>query len=197
MNPLHFLCFLLLLSVMVACNDTPTAHNETPIPSTNDSTPKPTTKPTDKATTTPNQTPTQKPTLTPIHASIITPTEPTMTPTTNAQRSSELIYIYRREGGFAGFCDTLTVRTNEAYWESCQAQSAIVVLKSDTSTQLRQLANQYAPFETSREDNPGGSDSMTQSIHFYGIGNEQMTGEVESTLNMIASELLREAYQTP
>lgn len=190
MNPLHFLCFLLLLSVMVACNDTPTAHNETPIPSTNDSTPKPTTKPTDKATTTPNQTPTQKPTLTPTR-------EPTMIPTTNAQRSSELIYIYRREGGFAGFCDTLTVRTNEAYWESCQAQSATVVLKPETSTQLRQLANQYAPFETSREDNPGGSDSMTQSIHFYGIGNEQMTGEVESTLNMIASELLREAYQTP
>ena len=81
-------------------------------------------------------------------------------------------------------------------WESCQAQSVIVVFKSDTSIQLRQLANQYAAFDTKREDNPGGSDSMTQSIQFYGIGNEQMTDEVESTLNMIAAELLREAYQT-
>ncbi|MGB0385570.1 MAG: hypothetical protein ACPGWR_12170 [Ardenticatenaceae bacterium] len=197
---------------------TPSANSSASATPTQAPTTKPTIMPTQTASATPTQAPTTKPTIMPTQTAsapstssgTATPTQapttkstptqggttmPTTTPIANTQPASQLIYIYQREGGFAGFCDTLTVRPQEAYWKSCKGQSATVPLNPETTQQLQQLLTQYAPYQNSSEDNPGGSDSMTESIQFQGNGNEEMTSEVEKMLRIIGSELLGEAYQ--
>lgn len=111
-----------------------------------------------------------------------------------AEALPETLLVYTREGGIAGFCDTLTVGVEEATWESCRGdQTATIPLDEQTRTQLEEFARRYAPLNQSGEDNPGGPDSLQQGFDFRGIGVEEPTEEAITELNGIIANILEQA----
>lgn len=139
------------------------------------------------ATMTPAPMPTIKATTAPINPTPEMPVDDPVAP--------EVIFVYEREGGFAGFCDTVTVYPTEAAWVNCNGRAQNFALDPATTEELRKLAAGFGPFQTDSEDNPGGSDSMRLGIRFYGTGSAAVTSDVEASLHRIGQDILQKAYQ--
>jgi hypothetical protein len=118
---------------------------------------------------------------------------PLIEPTAAVQELPETLLIFTREGGIAGFCDTLTVHADDASLEHCGGQSSLITLDEQTRAELEALARRYAPTVVGGEDNPGGPDSLKQVLDFRGIGSEEPTEEVLDALRAIASNLITQA----
>jgi hypothetical protein len=118
---------------------------------------------------------------------------PLIEPTAAVQELPETLLIFTREGGIAGFCDTLTVHAAEASLEHCGGQSSLITLDEQTQAELEALARRYGPTVVGGEDNLGGPDSLKQVLDFRGIGSEEPTEEVLDTLRGIASDIISRA----
>lgn len=223
MKRISLLILVLLLPLLAACGTAPVSESGESGPLSTETTPvvvepeaspaEPQASPTEpeaSATALPDETPTKEATMEPTESPATpesTPApEPTVaattapstnpTPDMEVQAPEDVIFIYERQGGFAGFCDTLTVTMEVAVWTSCMRSGGKVELNQARQQRLRELTTQFASFQSRSEDNPGGSDSMTQIIRFFGSGTQLNTPELEQELQLMASELLGEAYQT-
>jgi hypothetical protein len=130
---------------------------------------------------------------------IVSATTPTMavsTPETQPTMESEMpegvIIIFKRDGGIAGFCDTLTVNAETVTLTSCNPNYPQGEMALDPAIQARLFAlqEQYTTFTTSETDAPGAADAMTYTVEFYGIGPEAFTPDAQQEVQMIGQNLL-------
>lgn len=102
-------------------------------------------------------------------------------------------YIYRREGGIAGFCDIVTVLAGTATVATCAQDPPPVIAELTLTLEQSQQVNTWiealAPFEYEQKDN-AISDSMTVVISFEGQGDDGETPEILAAMEALALELL-------
>ncbi len=105
-----------------------------------------------------------------------------------------VIMVFKRDGGFAGFCDTLTVTAETATLESCNTNfpSGGMVLDPELRGRLLALHEEYTTFKVSESDAPGAADAMTFTVEFYGQGGETFTPDTQQELMIIGRTLLDE-----
>jgi len=113
-------------------------------------------------------------------------------PTTEGEVPQGVIMVFKRDGGFAGFCDTLTVMAETATLESCNANfpSGEMALDPAIQAELLALQEQNTTFTISESDAPGAADAMTFTVEFYGQGAETFTPDTQQQLIMIGQSLL-------
>lgn len=113
-------------------------------------------------------------------------------PTAGTEAPEGVIMVFRRDGGIAGFCDTLTVMAETATLESCNPNypQGDVAIDPAMQAQLLALQEQYASFTASESDAPGAADAMTYTIEFYGMGAEAFTPDVQQELQMIGQSIM-------
>lgn len=121
---------------------------------------------------------------------------PTEVVTLSQQKGLEDIgggYIYRREGGIAGFCDVVTVLAGTATVATCAQDPPPIVAELTLTLEQSQQVNTWiealAPFEYEQKDN-AVSDSMVVVISFEGQGDGEETPEIIAAMEALALDLL-------
>jgi hypothetical protein len=105
-----------------------------------------------------------------------------------------LSFAWHREGGFAGFCDDISVYlTGEIYATSCKSGTAAGLGRSRLdAAQLAQIyawVDKFKNFEISHSDGEGVPDSLTTYLTFSGAGTEQPTEEDQQAILEFAADL--------
>lgn len=107
-------------------------------------------------------------------------------------------YIYRREGGIAGFCDVITVQGGTATIATCAqdppATTAELTLSLDQSQLVNTWLEELASFEHEEKD-PAEADAMTILITFEGQGDNEVTDDILATMEELALELLESSRE--
>ncbi len=102
-------------------------------------------------------------------------------------------YIYRREGGIAGFCDVVTVLAGTATIGSCATEPpsilSEVTLTADQSQQVLTWLEELRTFEHQNAD-AATADAMSISIVFNGEGDNEPTDEDIAAIEALSLELL-------
>jgi len=115
---------------------------------------------------------------------------------------ANLALIWKREGGIAGFCDTLTVfLSGEVYASQCKGQpegkmGTLAQLLS--ATEQRQFSRWIADFgqlDLDASDPQGVSDRMVITLRLFGTGNKQPTESDQKALLGFAQNLYQELAQ--
>ena len=115
------------------------------------------------------------------------PTEPDK----SATPPSDLVIEWHREGGIAGFCDTVMVYANGIYLIS-NCSSKIVFqgeLSALQSALMRHYINTYKNFEYEQKDR-AVADSMSVSLKFYGQGIQKPSDDDIQTIFELMSDLM-------
>lgn len=104
-------------------------------------------------------------------------------------------FVWRREGGIAGFCDVVTVAAGgEATVATCRSDPpdalGSVELTGWQSAVLDDLLSRLGSFEQEQSD-PGTADALLISITFSGGGDGQPTDEDIAAIEALATEVLR------
>ncbi len=102
--------------------------------------------------------------------------DPTTAPpsTTTAPTTPSTVIEFEISGGIAAFCDSLVVDTQGNYAvQSCERDEITGTLAQADLEVLQNWDINFGVFETTFEDNPGGSDNMTTRLNFAGHGNAQ------------------------
>lgn len=112
---------------------------------------------------------------------------------------ASLALVWKREGGIAGFCDSLTVfRSGEVIASNCKSEAEGVTgtLATLLSAQERQQFNEWmAEFgeaDLDASDPAGVSDRMMVTLEITGAGDEQPTEAEEQELFEFAQDLYPE-----
>jgi hypothetical protein len=110
-----------------------------------------------------------------------------------------LALVWKREGGIAGFCDTLTVfRSGEVYASKCGSEA---VGKMGTFTDLmnaREIGQfndwiaEFSDANLDASDPRGVADRMVVTLEFFGTGTSEPTDSDQQTLFEFAQELYQE-----
>lgn len=100
---------------------------------------------------------------------------------------------YIRQGGIAGFCDTLIItRDTRATWETCQGKTVQTHLTGTEREALMGLLRTYQPFEGGHHADPNIPDDMTRWVIVYGFGPQPATSEaIDLALELAESILMR------
>ena len=102
-------------------------------------------------------------------------------------------YIWRREGGIAGFCDVVTVLAGTATIASCATEPPEVIGEVTLTIEQAQLVSTWiedlASFDWEQGD-PGVADAMIISIVFAGKGEGEVTDEHIAAMQALAVEVL-------
>jgi hypothetical protein len=105
---------------------------------------------------------------------------------------------WKREGGFAGFCDYLTVfRSGEVYRSSCMdgqypEERLIDLLSAEEIAQLTKWQKTYGEIEIDVSDPPDVCDRMVMILKFSGVGSDR-TMNVSDRQEML--NFAQEIYQ--
>jgi hypothetical protein len=113
----------------------------------------------------------------------------------------DVVFIFRREGGIAGFCDDLIVYlSGEAEASSCAGQESAapvsVQLTPDQQADLKEWTESLQPFEFVQTD-PATADALTIRIQFFGTGESAYTDADLQAIQEMAQDLLDRAMSTP
>jgi hypothetical protein len=110
-----------------------------------------------------------------------------------------LAMVWKREGGIAGFCDTLTVfRSGEVFTNNCNGQSdgkMGTIAGLLTAREQTQFKNWIAEFEETKldaSDPKGVADRMVVTLEFFGSGTQQPAESEEQALFSFAQNLYQE-----
>ena len=113
-----------------------------------------------------------------------------------------LALIWKREGGIAGFCDTLTVfRSGEVYASQCRPQAEgkmgtfADLLSSQEKKQFNTWISRFAEADLDASDPKGVSDRMVVTLKFFGTGSKSPTKSEQQTLFQFAQDLYQELTQ--
>jgi hypothetical protein len=94
----------------------------------------------------------------------------------NQVQPATLALTWQREGGFAGFCDSMTVfLSGEIYGSNCKSQPSTVIsnfAQTLTAVEVDQFdtwMNDYGQFTLDASDPKGTADGMAQLIELYGL----------------------------
>lgn len=107
--------------------------------------------------------------------------------------------VWKREGGIAGFCDSLTVfRSGEVYSSSCkpQADGKMGTLAKLLSTQEQKQFNDWmsrlGEAELDASDPAGVADRMVVTLNIFGSGDKPPTKAEQEQLFEFAQDLFNE-----
>ncbi|MBN1537248.1 MAG: hypothetical protein JW908_10995 [Anaerolineales bacterium] len=105
-----------------------------------------------------------------------------------------LSLVWHREGGFAGYCDDISVYlTGEINATSCKSGTTTGLGRSRLdAAQLAQVyawVDEFESFEVSNLDGEGLTDSMTNYLAFTGMGEAQPTEYDKQTILKFAADL--------
>ena len=110
-------------------------------------------------------------------------------------------FIWKREGGIAGFCDTLTVfRSGEVYTNQCNSSDARMgtfanLLSQDEQAQFNDWMDQFGALNLDASDPAGVADRMTVTLDLFGTGSKQPTDTQEQALFEFAQNMYQELMQ--
>ena len=119
-------------------------------------------------------------------------------PKPTAQDPLDKLSELRLEGGFAGFCDHLTVFADghASLSSECTDEKSEFQVSEDLLGQLMAQISDFGSFTYEFEDNPGGADSLYTELKFYGQGtNEEPTQEQIDNLLKILNSILVQGKQ--
>jgi hypothetical protein len=115
---------------------------------------------------------------------------------------ASLALTYKREGGIAGFCDSLTVfLSGEIYGNQCKSQPGGVmetfasVLTASERSQFTAWINKYGQVTLDASDPKGMADGMSLVIEIFGNGNGKPGKPVQQEMFTWAQELFNELYK--
>jgi hypothetical protein len=113
-----------------------------------------------------------------------------------------LAMIWKREGGIAGFCDTMTVfRSGEVYTTQCKPQAEgrlgtfANLLSSDQQKQFMDWMAQLGEEKLDASDPKGVADRMVVTLDLFGTGNKQITKSNQQALFEFAQNLYQKLSQ--
>ena len=112
-----------------------------------------------------------------------------------------LALTWKREGGFAGFCDSLTVfRSGEVYGNQCKSQpngtmgTFVSLLLPDEKEQFTAWIEDYGSVTLDASDSKGTVDGMTNVIVLFGSGKGKPGKPVEGEIFTWAQEVFQKLY---
>jgi hypothetical protein len=107
--------------------------------------------------------------------------------------------VWKREGGIAGFCDTLTVfRSGEAFTSNCKSQAEgmmgtfAALLSAEEQGQFNEWMSELGEAELDASDPTGVADRMTVTLKVVGAGDNEPTATQEQELFEFAQGLYTE-----
>ncbi|HUI87580.1 MAG TPA: hypothetical protein VLX61_02520 [Anaerolineales bacterium] len=107
-----------------------------------------------------------------------------------------LALTWKRSGGIAGFCDSLTVYlSGEVSGDNCKANPRNGKLLPAEMAQLATWVVQYGQANLDASDPVGASDRMTRQLSLFGNGNAQPNGQDQKALFNWAQDLHQRLYQ--
>jgi hypothetical protein len=111
-----------------------------------------------------------------------------------------LSLTWKRDGGFAGFCDRLAVYlSGEIYGNQCKTQDSRMgtfasLLSATEQKQFRDWIEKYGQLELDASDPKGVADGMTLVIMLYGNGDTQSVVEDEQKIFLWAQDVYQKLY---
>lgn len=109
-----------------------------------------------------------------------------------------LAMIWKREGGIAGFCDTMTVfRSGEVYTTQCKPQAEgrmgtfANLLSASEQKQFMDWMAQFAETKLDASDPEGVADRMVVTLDVFGAGSKQVTKSDQQALLEFAQNLFQ------
>lgn len=116
---------------------------------------------------------------------------------------ASLALVWKREGGIAGFCDTLTLfRSGELYTSKCNGQTEGQMgtldnlLSSQEQAQFSEWISELGEVELNASDPEGVADRMVVTLKFTGSGkSKQLTQSEEQKLFEFAQDLYTKLAQ--
>ena len=115
---------------------------------------------------------------------------------------ASLALIWRREGGIAGFCDSLTVyRSGEVYANSCkgQAQGSMdtlaEMLSASEKKQFSEWIARLGENHLDASDPKGVADRMLVTLDFFGSGSKTLSESQQQDLFEFAQSLYQKLAQ--
>ncbi len=115
---------------------------------------------------------------------------------------ASLALIWKREGGIAGFCDTLTVfLSGEVYASQCKPQAEgkmgtlADLLSPQERTQFDNWMAKFAETDLDASDPKGVSDRMVVTLKLFGLGEKPPTQSEQQGLFQFAQELYQKLAQ--
>lgn len=108
---------------------------------------------------------------------------------------------WKREGGIAGFCDSLTVfLSGEIYGNQCKLEDGRMetfssLLTSSERSKFDTWIGKYGQVTLDESDPKNVSDSMDLVIEFYGMGNGKPGKPVQQEIFTWAQELFQKLYK--
>lgn len=110
--------------------------------------------------------------------------------------------IWKREGGIAGFCDTLTVfRSGEVYTSKCNSQAEGVMdtfanlLSAQEQAQFNDWITKFGEADLDASDPAGVADRMVVTLKFAGAGNKAPTKAEQQQLFEFAQDVYNKLAQ--
>jgi len=112
-----------------------------------------------------------------------------------------LALTWKREGGIAGFCDSLTVfLSGEVYGNQCKSQpngtmgTFANLLSSDEKDQFNTWIDEYGSVTLDASDPKGVADGMTNIIVLFGNGKGKPGKPIEGDIFAWAQKLFQQLY---
>jgi hypothetical protein len=109
---------------------------------------------------------------------------------------ASLAMVWKREGGIAGFCDTMTVfRSGEVYTSQCKPQpegrmgTFANLLSSSEQDQFIDWMAQFGEAHLDASDPAGVADQMKVTLDLFGTGSKQITKSDQQALFEFAQNL--------
>jgi hypothetical protein len=113
-----------------------------------------------------------------------------------------LAMVWKREGGIAGFCDTMTVfRSGEVYTTQCKPQAEgrmgtfANLLSSDQQNQFMDWMARFGEANLDASDPKGVADRMVVTLNLFGTGSKQVTKSDQQALFEFAQNLYQKLSQ--
>lgn len=113
-----------------------------------------------------------------------------------------LAMVWKREGGIAGFCDTMTIfRSGEVYTTQCRPQAEgrmgtfANLLSSAQQKQFMDWMAQFGEENLDASDPKGVADRMVVTLHVFGSGSKQITKSDQQALFEFAQNLYQKLSQ--
>jgi len=112
-----------------------------------------------------------------------------------------LALTWKREGGIAGFCDSLTVfLSGEIYGNQCKTDDGRMetfasLLSASEQKQFTTWITKYGQVDLDASDPKGVADGMTVLLTLYGSGDSQLSKDDKAALLLWAQDLFQKLYK--
>ncbi len=108
-----------------------------------------------------------------------------------------VVFVFTREGGFAGFCDSLTVYIDGRVLIHRCGQETNYQLPSEQLRQMYQWVDKFAGTEFHHVDPPNVADGMSIHWYFSGRGTQAVDQATQEAMQKFLEHLLAQFHQQP